>query len=190
MTEYEKTWAQQTDPAYIHHCSTYAEFWESGKYYADTYYSNLESNSVLDFGCGVGRVSKFIQCKELYLHDVNNYFLSQAITNTGGKVWNQEEVDCIISVSVFIHMRHVDAENIFKQCAEYAKQKMILQIPIYDVGTEASDWISVSTYTQEQIEAWCKDAGFKVTKLFKNSGQFSYHNIGPNHPIPHVFERV
>lgn len=190
MTEYEKIWAQQTDPAYIHHCANYEEFWESGKWYANTYYSDLNMNSVLDFGSGVGRISRFIQCKELYLHDVNSYFLSQAVANTGGKVWSQEEIDCVISVSVFIHMKHTDAEKAFKQCANHTRQKMILQIPVYDVGTEAADWISVSTYTQEQLESWCSDVGFKITKLFKNPGQFSYYNIGPNHPIPHVFERI
>ncbi len=156
----------------------------------DQFYQSIgKEDIVLDFGCGIGRVSKFINCKKLYLHDVNQSYLDKAIKNTKGSVWENQKVDWVISVSVFIHMRHEDAEKYFKLCASVANKGMILQIPIYEVENEAIHWFDVSGYTKQQLEKWCNDTSFEIKTIGVNPGQFNFYNIGPYHANSHIFLR-
>jgi hypothetical protein len=191
MNDYSKDWEKLTDIGYIRPESVDAdEFWKSGKSYAETFYKLIGSeDTVLDFGCGIGRVSKYIQCKKLYLHDVNEYYLSQALKNTTGVVWDNDAVDWVVSVSVFIHMKHHDAETHFMRCASAAKKGMLLQIPIYDKPKEAEHWFDVSVYSKEQLDLWANNAGFELAKAYTNYGLFSFSNIGSNHYVPHLFLR-
>lgn len=190
----ERSWAAQRTISQIHPHLTEEDFWASGKsYYLEHLAENINpSDVVLDFGCGVGRIAKHVECSKMLLYDINEHYLKNALREVpGSKVidpWNYDElIDVTYAISVFIHMDWQTAEQIFKRLARISKC-MLLQMPIYDVANEGKDWIDVTTYYKDQILVWARDVGFSAT-LYTSPGKFSYNKVGQCHEWTQVFTR-
>ncbi len=192
----EAIWARQTSLKPIHPHQSDEKFWGSGKDYYDEYLKEhiKPTDCVLDFGCGVGRISKHIACRQLYVTDINAHYLSQAMIYTGATGLYSIEpteapfIDVTISISVFIHMDWKTAETTFKKLAAIS-QRMLLQLPTYEHPSPGKDWIDVTTYSKNQILGWCKDVNFRADVIPVNPGSFTFKNIGPCHNRPILFER-
>lgn len=192
----EAIWARQTSLKPIHPHESEEQFWESGKAYYEEYLKEhiKLTDCVLDFGCGVGRISKHIKCRQLYLHDINPDYLIRASMYTGGNVLpiiNEDDapfIDVTIAISVFIHMDWKTAERMFKELAAIS-QRMLLQLPTYEHPSPGKDWIDVTTYGKNQILNWCDEVNFRADLIPVNPGSFTFKNIGPCHNRPILFER-
>lgn len=190
----KETWARQRTISQIHPHNSEEEFWASGKEYYHTHLGEYieKTDRVLDFGCGVGRIAKHVKCDQLYLYDINESYLKQALKECsdaevvdpfiGGRYF-----DVIYAVSVFIHMDWHTAEQTFKALAPYC-DVMLLQLPIYDSPQEGKDWIDVTTFSEQQVKKWAMDVGFRCT-LYKSPGKFSYDKVGQCHDWIQYFER-
>ena len=192
----ESMWAKQSSLKPIHPHTTEAEFWSSGEKYAEEHLAKHidPSESVLDFGCGVGRISKYIKCRQLYLYDVNPQYLLEAVKNTRGiydpNIFSTDApfIDVSFAISVFIHMNYVTAEENFKKLATISS-KMLLQLPVYQSAAQGNDWIDVTTYHKDQILAWCEDVNFEAKDINVNPGRFNFRNVGQWHHLPILFQR-
>lgn len=190
----KEAWARQRTLNQIHPHTTEEDFWASGKTYYDTHLAEYieKSDYVLDFGCGVGRIAKHVDCAKMFLYDVNEVYLKQALQECPGAevvdpfVTNQH-IDVIYAVSVFIHMDWHTAEQTFKGLAASC-DAMLLQLPIYDAPQEGRDWIDVTTFSERQVKKWAMDVGF-TSKLFTNPGKFSFNKVGQCHDWIQVFEK-
>lgn len=191
----KESWARQLTLNQIHPHNSEEEFWESGKeyYYSHLSESILPSDHVLDFGCGVGRIAKHVNCEKLYLYDINETFLKQALKECPGTevvdpFITDKHIDVIYAVSVFIHMDWHTAEQTFKALAAKC-DALLLQLPIYDSPQEGKDWIDVTTFSERQVKKWAMDVGFSH-ELKKNPGKFSFNKVGQCHDWIQVFERT
>lgn len=190
----KESWARQRTLNQIHPHSSEEAFWESGKEYYHTHLAEyLEAtDSILDFGCGVGRIAKHVQCKKMFLYDINEVYLKQALkecpdAEVVDPFISNNFFDVIYAVSVFIHMDWHTAEQTFKALAPHC-DVMLLQLPIYDSPQEGKDWIDVTTYSERQVKKWAMDVGFRCT-LHGSPGKFSYDKVGQCHDWIQYFER-
>jgi SAM-dependent methyltransferase len=193
----EAIWARQTSLKPIHPHQSDEEFWGSGKDYYEEYLKEhiKPTDCVLDFGCGVGRISKHVPCRQLYLYDINPEYLFKAALHTGGvylpSILDPTEapfIDVVFAISVFIHMDWKTAEATFKKLAAISNS-MLLQLPTYEHPSPGKDWIDVTTYSKNQILGWCKDVNFRADVIPVNPGSFTFKNIGPCHNRPIHFVR-
>ena len=190
----KEAWSRQRTISQIHPHSTEEEFWKSGKSYYDSHlaeYIGL-SDCVLDFGCGVGRIAKHVACSKVYLYDINEVYLKQALkecpdAEVVDPFASDKYFDVIYAVSVFIHMDWHTAEQTFKALAQQC-DVLLLQLPIYDSTQEGRDWIDVTTFSERQVRKWAMDVGFLAT-LYPSPGKFSYDKVGQCHDWIQYFER-
>jgi cyclopropane fatty-acyl-phospholipid synthase-like methyltransferase len=131
---------------------------------------------VMDYGCGNGRVLKFIPNKRIGI---------DAVKEMAVFVKTPEEfegkVDVIYSISVFIHNSFETGVNIIKWMKEHIKPGglLLLQIPIYDVAKNPENWTDVGVWTERMFREATE--GLEIVELHKNKGSFSFESIGKNH---------
>lgn len=160
--------------------------------------------SVLDFGCGDGRVLKYVQPdigEHCYGADASQGMLDRlkqrvpmahAICSNGvDEVLDGMGFNLIYSWAVFIHHDHRGGRDMMAGLAKAAAPGGILalQIPCYDVARERDGWIDVTVWTKELIEAAAQRAGLQVVELATSPGAFSYENAGENHLRLQVFRK-
>lgn len=141
-----------------------------------------EKLTVIDFGCGNGRVSIPLseKVKAVYAVDFVPEMLEQIpisesiLTIESDKETSEFKApklaDCAFTVSVFIHNTFEDGKKIISEIAKNIKKGgyLFLDIPIYEVA---------------------KEAGIEPIYLHENPGEFSYSNIGPVHGEFNVFKK-
>lgn len=158
--------------------------------------------SIIDFGCGNGRVSMPLsyQFKKVYGVDFSYTMLQQlprwdnivpvlAVDNWFGL---SEPADYAFSISVFIHNNHESGSKILKAISDNLKPGglALIQIPIYDEPTYGNHWSDVTTWTLEQLQAACVYPGLELVEIKTNPGKFSHESIGPNHHFLQVLKKI
>lgn len=135
-----------------------------------------DTDYVMDYGCGNGRVLQFIPNKRIGIDAVKGM---ADFVKTPEEF--HEKVDVIYSISVFIHNTYETGVNVIKWMKEHINPGglMLLQIPIYDQAKNPLNWTDVGVWTESMF----RDAveGLEIVEMHKNKGSFSFESIGDNH---------
>jgi cyclopropane fatty-acyl-phospholipid synthase-like methyltransferase len=144
------------------------EFFNEGKLEAELLNKsgNFDANStVLEFGCGIGRILKFINIPhenkiavdvcQVYLDKISEPM--RKVKSDGYSIpdINEDSVDFIYSLMVFQHINKRDHISLFSQLFSFLKPggKMLIQFPrIEDDYYIASDFVNL--YTKEEVKAF------------------------------------
>jgi cyclopropane fatty-acyl-phospholipid synthase-like methyltransferase len=135
-----------------------------------------DTDYVMDYGCGNGRVLEFIPNKKIGIDGVKS--MADFVLTPDEFT---DKVDVIYSISVFIHNSYETGANIIKWMKEHINPGglMLLQIPIYDVAKDPENWTDVGVWTERMFKEATE--GLEIVEMHKNKGSFSFESIGKNH---------
>jgi ubiquinone/menaquinone biosynthesis C-methylase UbiE len=169
-------------------------FDKRGGEFAEKLKKFIEPNSVvLDFGCGIGRVEKFLAlyCKEIHGVDVSRKMIKLArnrITHKNAyfhknngrdlSIFHDETFDFVFSEAVFQHIEKEDACFYLTEIHRVLKEngKAYLQFPnilcdynldgfLSSAKNKYRSSIRMRYYTPVEIERTAKQTGFKILSL-------------------------
>lgn len=177
---------------YLHPAANISEqaYWESGEYDASLIQCQIEANSVLEFGCGNGRILKNLYYSELYGVDISPEMIV-GVENASLVSDFHKQVEAIFSWSVFIHLTSQEKKKALQWIYDHliVGGRAYLQIPIYDKTREPESFIDVGVLSLEDFMNVVKSVGFTVEELHSNYGEFSYSNVGANHNLFQVLKK-
>ncbi|MFZ2071227.1 MAG: class I SAM-dependent methyltransferase [Halobacteriota archaeon] len=209
VTNYERTWDlyAMTKHGAMREILTGVEddviFDQRGKEFADELKKFIEPNSVvLDVGCGIGRVEKFLvqYCKEIHgidvsgrmiklgkkrLKEINNVFFHK----TNGidlSIFPDNKFDFVFSIIVLQHIAKEDAYIYISEIFRVLKPngRAYLQFPniLHDDNLKecieyAKKYKNKSVakmryYTKEEVQTMLEVAGFKIVNMDANRDIF------------------
>ena len=151
---------------------------------------NLKSHeSVLEYGSGNARILKHFG----KLHNGNAYgvdivpeFVKEA-NSLGCDSYLLEDfklkVDKVYSLTVFIHLRHLQARTALLYIYDHLNDNgyAYIQALIYNKDKQARNFSDMSTYTEQTFRSLAEECGFEVIQLFTNDGDIDKEEYGPNH---------
>jgi SAM-dependent methyltransferase len=183
-------------------------FSDSGKRAFAIFQEQVHCNpklSLLEFGCGLGRVTRFLagQFAHVYAVDiapgmvkaVDDLLLDDttAVCSGGGDLAAKGVplVDIVYSDSVLLHNRKDDVRKFWPSVMARLRPGGLayFQVPCYEVGHEPDGWIDVGVWTRPELMELARLSGCVAGKVWVNPGKFSYENIGPVHHKLHVFSK-
>jgi cyclopropane fatty-acyl-phospholipid synthase-like methyltransferase len=183
---------EQARNVYLHPAANASSqaYWESGEYDASLIQCQIEANSVLEFGCGNGRILKNLYYSELYGVDISPEMIT-GVENASLVSDFHKQVEAIFSWSVFIHLTSAEKLEAMKWIYDHLKVggRAYLQIPIYDKTREPESFIDVGVLSLEDFMSMAKQVGFTVEEIHSNYGEFSYSNVGANHNLFQVLKK-
>jgi SAM-dependent methyltransferase len=166
------------------------EFWSSGKDIAEKLRKFIDKNSiVLDVGCGLGRIEKYLaeHCKEIHAVDISSRMIKFAkeylkgyenvffYVNNGKdlRIFPDEKFHFCFSILVLQHLEKEDAFNYIEEIHRVLKPggKVYLQFPNFlsekvfrwfvDYAKKGSRHVSrVRGYTVPEVEKIMNAVGF------------------------------
>jgi len=118
----------------------YDRFWEEGKLQAELIQPLIkETDTILEYGCGVGRILTNIKCKKKYGADISKSYLDRIEDeeiiplNSNGKrlELKNETIDFIYSIMVFQHIPYEYHREIIVELLRVLKKggRMFIQFP-------------------------------------------------------------
>ncbi len=177
---------------YIHPSGNVSDdaYWASGEYDASIIQCQIDAPSVLEFGCGNGRILKNLYYFELYGVDISSELIA-GLENAYLVSEFDKTVDAVFSLSVFIHLKKEDAKAALSWIYDHLNigGKAYLQIPIYDKDREPELFNDVGVWSEKHFVDFVTSLGFKIEELYTNPGEFSYSNIGVNHNLFQVLSK-
>jgi SAM-dependent methyltransferase len=170
---------------YIHPAGNISEdeYWASGRDDALIVQQKIgNADSVLEFGCGNGRILKNLCYREIYGVDISPELVkgldSACLVSEFSKT-----VDAVFSLSVFIHLKRHEAIEALQWIYDHLNPggKAYLQIPIYDTDREPESFIDVGVWSRDTFVDCVSRIGFKIMEINASNGAFSFEAIGSNH---------
>lgn len=160
--------------------------------------------SIIDVGCGNGRVTKFLVSKfhGIYAVDFSYAMLQQIpkdmptiipVLSVDNWFGLPEPADFAFSISVFIHNTYESGVKLMQAISDNLKPGglALLQIPVYDEPRQAESWTGVGIWTAPGLEHAAKVTGFNILEMQTNRGAFDYvRNIGPNHHKFQILQKI
>jgi len=175
-----------------------ADEWErTGKENADYTIGELDlklSESVMEYGCGNGRILKHLGNYESYGVDIVPDFVEEAVS-LGCKAFLLEDftecVDKAYSLTVFIHLRHSQAETALHYIHDHLKEggKAYIQALVYEKDKDATNFSDMTCYTPETWTQMVEKCGFNLIKIWENKGDIDEGKYGANHNKYHILEK-
>jgi SAM-dependent methyltransferase len=150
-----------------------------------------KSSGVLDIGCGVGRVEKFLwpYCRLIHSVDVSDRMISVArkrlkgfenitffrMSATDLRMFNDESYDMCFSFHCLQHMEKEDAYLCLREIFRVLKSRGIAYLHFPDFGAETyfalfkqqshwNDRSRVRAYTMPELDKILGGIGFKITR--------------------------
>lgn len=175
---------------YIHPSGDVSDeaYWASGRKDAQKIEQAIgDADTVLEFGCGNGRILRALDHPKAYGVDISPELIA-GLNNACLVSEFNKTVDAVFSLSVLIHLTRHQAVEALQWIYEHLNEggKAYLQIPVYDLGREPNSWIDVGTWSPLEFATLVSQVGFKIVEMHVSPGSFSYANIGPNHNEFHV----
>jgi len=164
---------------------------------------SLRDIRVVDFGCGDGRVLKWIAeaADDVWGVDASQAMLEELAdavpsakrlrsNGTDGRM-STLEADFIYSLAVFIHHDYAGGRAMLRGLsgATIPGGVLVLHIPCYEVPRERSCWDDVTVWTEDQVRSSARSAGLQVLELSVSPGEFVHPIGGPYHNTPVVFRK-
>tara|TARA_S200002703_G_scaffold148575_2_gene145418 strand:+ start:2577 stop:3236 length:660 start_codon:yes stop_codon:yes gene_type:complete len=151
---------------------------------------NLKSHeTLLEYGCGNGRILKHFN----KLHNSNAYgvdivpqFVEEA-NSLGCDSYLLEDfnlkVDKVFSLTVFIHLRHLQARTALLYIYDHLHEGgyAYIQALIYGKDKQATNFSDMSCYKEETFRSLAEECGFEVIQLFTNEGDIDKEEYGKFH---------
>lgn len=162
----------------------------------------LRDAAIIDYGCGNGRLA--IPLTKIFA-DVFAVDMSYAMLQQMPHIDNLYPVLAIdssfetpfkanmaVSISVFIHNTYENGKKIMQQIANNLLPGgfAFLQIPLYGVPKEPTDWTDVGVWTESQLREAAKQAGMECIKLHANEGAFSFEAVGVAHSEFQILRKI
>jgi hypothetical protein len=163
---------------------------------------DLDGATVIDYGCGDGRVAAAVSFLEpaarLIGYDPAPAMLDRLVVRMPeGRIrpesrWERvPPADLIYSWCVFIHL--TSAERVGTLAMMSAKLNpgglIVAQAPIYRDTTEPGSWTGVGVTSGADWSRWVAGAGLREVETWGHLDPFSHDNIGGLHNRPQVLGR-
>jgi SAM-dependent methyltransferase len=161
------------------------------------------ATTVLDFGCGDGRVTlplardfgyRMIGAdasrsmldrfeKRIEGRNIPAVLSMGADLNAALKQAQLAPPDVIFAVAVLIHHSHADVEQIVAGLTRAVAPGgyLMLGMPLYDEPRERSSWCDVSTWTFAEVAAIARANDLAFVHARTSPGTFSFEEIGEHH---------
>jgi len=178
--DYNKMWevlaAKKNWRDFILPKRTDKEFWQEGKEQAKFLQPFIGTNDiVVDLGCGIGRVIKFIEAKKKIGVDICQDFLDKIddrsiikIKSNGKdlKDIKDNSIDFLYSLMTFQHIRKEDCKFYMKDIYRVIRPlgKAFIQIPKFDSGYYKSSGF-VNLYSEKELETLVSESPFKKYRI-------------------------
>lgn len=153
------------------------------------------NQSVLEYGCGNGRILQHLTGYESYGVDIVEDFVKEAVT-LDCKAFLLEDfektVDKVYSLTVFIHLRHEQARTALKYIRDHLKDggHAYIQALIYNKDKDARNFSDMTCYKKSTFRTLCEECGFEVVELFENEGDIDNNQFGANHNKYQVLKKT
>jgi trans-aconitate methyltransferase len=158
---------------------------------------------VADFGCGDGRVLKYVaeEFSDSWGVDASSAMLEKLVDRVPGVMTVQSDgtdgelddlgADFIYSLAVFIHHDIDGGRRLIRGLANAVNPGgfLALQIPCYEIARERSAWNDVTVWTPNQLLSAMKVAGLQPVEVHTSPGEFSFSNVGEHHHRMQVFRK-
>ena len=151
---------------------------------------NLKSHeTLLEYGCGNGRILKHfskLHNGSSYGVDIVKEFVEEA-NSLGCDAYLLEDfklkVDKVFSLTVFIHLRQLQARTALLYIYEHLNDGgyAYIQALIYQKDKDAKNFSDMTCYTEQTFRDLAEECGFEVIELFTNDGDIDNEEYGPNH---------
>lgn len=156
------------------------------------------TDKILEYGCGNGRILKHLQDYNIYGVDLVKDFIDDGKKQNIKNLFTLEELKdndfkYIFAYTVFIHLNDEDTEKALKYIYDKLNKDGLafLQIPIYEIQTNHdNNFICVRSWTLTNLNNLLKKIGFQLIDYKKNKNKFDYLNIGEYHDYLHIVKKI
>lgn len=196
----EKKYFSEADKNWVIHGSGRdpVEWEKSGQENAEYTLNLMEAEpheTILEYGCGNGRILRWIQPNQCYGVDIVPDFVQECKNmNLDAYLLEdfKEKVDKVYSLTVFIHLKHHQAEEALKYIHSHLKEggRAYLQVLVYEKDKDSRNFSDMTCYKKETFEKMVESCGFKIIKLWENQGDIDEGDIGEHHNKYSIFEKI
>lgn len=174
------------------------EWLTSGKIASDNTINEIslkKKESVLEYGCGAGRILRHLKKYNSYGVDIVEDFVLDA-RKLGCKSYLLENfsrrVDKVFSLTVFIHLRKEQAITALKYIHKHLKKNgtAYIQALIYQKDKDATNFSDMTCYRKETFIKMCEENGFRILNIYENHGDIDKQEYGENHNRYQVLEKI
>jgi len=151
--------------------------------------------SIMEYGCGNGRILRWLNNYDAYGVDIVPDFVREA-NELGCRAYVLENfdicVDKVYSLTVFIHLRHSQAETALNYIHAHLNNggRAYIQALVYEKDKDAWNFSDMTCYKPETWKALVEKCGFKLIKMWENKGDIDAGRYGTNHNKYHILEKV
>jgi SAM-dependent methyltransferase len=153
------------------------------------------AQSILEWGCGSGRVTQYLCYLFLQTHAVDissgmrSLLMRRGLPNlsvhstSGADLPVGLSVDIVYSYLCWMHNRKEDLAPILRTSRSVLRDggRLLFQLPVYDVPREPQTFLDLACWTPEEFCRLAGETGFEVKTMAANPGEFSVESIGPHH---------
>jgi len=162
---------------------------------------------VLEFGCGLGRVTRHLSAayRHVWAVDLAQPMLDAvellnlpnvtAVKSNGSDIGTHIKlgtIDVLYSDYVLLHNRKREVFAVWPKLMETLKPGgfAAFQVPVYEQGAcDPLSWTDVGIWSVDDMTMLARACGCTAEKVWINPGHFSYEAIGPYHSNLHIFAK-
>jgi SAM-dependent methyltransferase len=154
-----------------------------------------KQESVLEYGCGNGRILRHLDQYNSHGVDIVPAFVEEA-REKGCDAYLledfHEKVDKVYSLTVFIHLRHDQARTALKYIHEHLVDggTAHIQALIYQKDKDSTNFSDMTSYKKQTFIDMAEECGFEVLETFENPGDIDKGEFGIHHNAYQVLRKV